>query len=113
MTNFKQICKVKTNYNTKQPEIVIRENQHGRFLNGKIQWLDGKDKDGKQLFTWIHICASKPEIIELLMYSHDKLLEVEGFLKNNGWIDKEGQPRNKVEGPISGPGLESLTSNTL
>jgi hypothetical protein len=98
MSNFKTICKIRTDFNSKAPEMEIRENEKGRFLNGKIQWLDGKDMNGKQLYTWFYFVAGKPEIIELITKNPSAIFEVEGFLKNKNWQDKKtGEWKNRCE----------------
>lgn len=82
MPNFKQKCFIKTNYNTKQPELELRQNEKGTVLTGSLQWLDGKKPDGGNQYTWFSFRAYKDEIKELMQNNVSELFEIEGFLKN-------------------------------
>lgn len=98
MPNFKQICKIRTNYYSKAPELELRENESGKNLVGKIQWFDDKDKEGKQLYTWFNFFTSKPEFMEKILQNPSATFEVEGFLKNRNWKDKRtNEWKNRCE----------------
>ena len=98
MSNFKQICKIRTDYNSKAPEMEIRENEKGKFLNGKIQWLDGTDINGKKAYTWFFFSTGKPELIQKMVDNSSATFEVEGFLKNKNWQDKKtNEWKNRCE----------------
>lgn len=97
MANFQQICRIKTDFNSKAPEMEIRENAGGKFLNGKITWLDGKTKEGKPKYTWFYFSTSKPEITSLFQNNPMQTFHVEGFLKNENWKDDKDNWKNRCE----------------
>ncbi len=90
MTNFNQKCFITKDYNTKNPKIEKRinpENQKERLM-GSLTWLDGKDFDGKNLYTKFNFSTSNQEIMNLITENTDELFEISGFLKNKSWKDK-------------------------
>lgn len=97
MANFTQICKIKTSFKEKKPEMIIKENNFGKFLNGKIQWADGKDNEGKTNYTWFYFFTKNEEIIELITSNPQELFLVKGFLKNRKWKDKQGNWKGEPE----------------
>lgn len=97
MANFKQICRIKTDFNLKQPEIVIKHNERGPSVVGKLTWLDGKKLDGKPDYTWFNFRTSKEELMNVFLENQNATFEVEGWLKNRFWQDKASVWHNHTE----------------
>lgn len=97
MGNFKQICRIKTDFKTKEHEIDLTANEFGKYCIGKITWLDGKNKEGKPNYQWISFYTTKEEISKLMIENLNSTFEIEGFLKNKNWKDDKGNWKNKVE----------------
>lgn len=97
MSNFKEICNIRTKYNSKEPDIEVRQNQFGTFLSGKLTWLAGTNKEGKPKFEWIYFSCKKDQHKELIMENLDVTFEVEGSLINKNWKDEKGNWKNLVE----------------
>jgi hypothetical protein len=89
MPNFQQICRIKTKYGTDEPELDFRESQHGKFLAGKIQWLDGKDREGKPNYTWFNFYAASDEIRKTIIENISATFKMEGWLKNKWRKDEK------------------------
>lgn len=98
MANFQQICKINTNYTTKQPDLEIRLTKTGKeVLSGKLTWLDGKKDDGKSSYQWFYFFTYDKNIISFLQANVNELLRVEGFLKNKHWKNDKGEWQNRSE----------------
>lgn len=101
MPNFNQVCQLKTDFTTKAPLLEVRENENGKFLCGKIQWLDGKDKTGKLRYQWLYFFTSKEDMIDFIQKNSRETLRIEGWLKIQREKDDLGKWKVRPEIRVS------------
>jgi len=90
MTNFNQKCFIEKDFNTKEPKLELRTSKSGKNrLTGRLSWLDGKNEEGRNIYTKFNFSTYSPQIIELIQSNPNSFFEVKGFLKNESWKDKD------------------------
>lgn len=98
MSNFKQICYIEKDYNSKKPILSEAFTTTGKLIfRGKLTWADGKDKEGKKTYQKVNFSTFKQDVFDIIKNNVDKPLEIEGFLKINNSKDKDGDWKTFIE----------------
>lgn len=93
MTNFHQACRIDNKFGNP----IIRESVNGKLLVGKIFWLDGKDKEGKNKFQNFEFSVASPEVMQVIQNNLTATFLVDGFVRNKSWTNDKGEKKYGVE----------------
>jgi len=89
MTNFTQVCRIKRNFDTQLPELIIRINpeKKEKRLVGTLIWIDGTDHEGNKRYQYFNFSTVDQELIQFIQNEVQKNpdvdLDVRGFLKRD------------------------------
>ncbi len=97
--NINGICYIANKYQSKEKDFErSTPNAYGKLrATGRVCWSDqSKDKGGvvNKTYTYKRFVCFDVNVIDIIDACKDNLLVIEGYLKGESYVDKEGNKKN-------------------